>query len=538
MATAPLRVIEPDTNDVADYLAAAQRKSLLRVLTCGSVDDGKSSLLGRLLYDSKSILEDQLDALDADSRKWGTQGSGLDLALLVDGLAAEREQGITIDVAYRFFATDRRKFIVADTPGHEQYTRNMVTGASTADAAILLVDATRGVLTQTRRHSTIVHLLGIRHLVLAVNKMDLVDFDQGTFDAIVADYRAFADETGIADFTAIPMSALTGDNVATRSARTPWYDGPTLLGHLEEIPVGSESPVAADFHLPVQLVSRPDSDFRGYAGRVAGGSIRPGDAVRLLPSGRQSSVERIVTMDGDLAVARDGQSVTLTLSDEVDCSRGDVIVALATTTQTARRLSAHLVWMAEGGFVPGRSYWLKIGATTVSATISGIDHLVDVDTGGSVPGRNLTLNDIGHVEIALDRPIAARRYADHRELGAFILIDKIARTTVAAGMIDGFPGEVARRSEESIYWLPVGGDAERARAQLQQAGHPAFVLDEAALAEFRSGDPADFARQARAVAVLMSRAGVNIVMAIDVPIDEQWPGRAYDDREGADEWVI
>ena len=539
MATAFRKTVaETASAEVAAYLDAAQRKSLLRLLTCGSVDDGKSTLLGRLLYDSKAILDDQLASLDADSRKWGTQGAGLDLALLVDGLAAEREQGITIDVAYRFFATDKRKFIVADTPGHEQYTRNMVTGASTADLAIILIDARKGVLTQSRRHSTIVHLLGIRHLVLAVNKMDLVEYDQTVFERIVADYRAFADEIGIGAVTAIPMSALTGDNIASRSAAMPWYDGPALLDYLERVPVGSAEPRAADFHLPVQWVNRPDSGFRGYAGRIAGGAVRPGDAVRVLPSGRRSTVERIVTFDGDLTRAVDGQSVTLTLADEVDCSRGEVIVADSAPLETAKRVSANLVWMAEETFVPGRSYWLKLGAATVSASVSSIGHIIDVDTGKQAAARPLALNDIGHVDLSLDRAIAALTYAQSHELGAFILIDKLSRATVAAGMIDGFPGQSATRSDDTIYWLADPADAERARLRLQQAGHPSFILDEDAVREFRDGSPQDALRRIRAVATLMSRAGINVVMAIDVPVDEQWPGQPYAESEGPDEWVI
>ncbi len=520
--------------EVEAYLDAAQRKSLLRLLTCGSVDDGKSTLLGRLLYDSKTILEDQLAALDADSRKWGTQGDGLDLALLVDGLAAEREQGITIDVAYRFFATEKRKFIVADTPGHEQYTRNMVTGASTADLAIILIDARKGVLTQTRRHSTIVKLLGIRHVVVAVNKMDLVGNSPERFAEIVAEYRAFADRIGIERFTAIPMSALTGDNVGTKSAGMPWYHGPALLDHLERVPVGSEAG-SADFHMPVQWVNRPDSSFRGYAGRIAGGSIAPGDAIRVLPSGRRSTVDRIVTFDGDLDRGVDGQSVTLTLADEVDCSRGEIIVAADAAVDVAGRIAATMVWMAEEPFAAGRSYWLKIGAATVSATIASIGHVVDVDSGGEGPARPLGLNDIGHVELTLDRPVAALRYADSRELGAFILIDKLARTTVAAGMIDHFPDVGAPSEQETIFWLSDPADAERARQRLQQSGHPTTVLDHDALEVFR-GD--DFLRNARAVAVLMSRAGVNVIMAIDAPAGERWPGRPFDEQEGTDEWVI
>ncbi|MCA1652615.1 MAG: sulfate adenylyltransferase subunit CysN [Sphingomicrobium sp.] len=524
---------------VEAYLDAAQRKSLLRVLTCGSVDDGKSTLLGRLLYDSKTILDDQLAALEGDSRKWGTQGDGLDFALLVDGLSAEREQGITIDVAYRFFATDKRKFIVADTPGHEQYTRNMVTGASTADLAIILVDARKGLMAQTRRHSTIAHLLGIRDVVLAINKMDLVDFAQDRFDTIIADYRVFADEIGIEDFTAIPLSALTGDNIAAPSRRTPWYHGRALLDHLERVQVGGEDPKVDEFHFPVQWVNRPDSGFRGYAGRIAGGTVRPGDAVRVLPSGQSSTVERIVTMDGDLARGLNGQSVTLTLADEIDCSRGEVIVAAKARLQSGRRLSATLVWMAEAGLVPGRSYWLKIGTAIVSATIANIGHVLDVDNGRAGEARPLALNDIGQVELSLDRPVAARPYGEDRELGAFILIDKLDRSTVAAGMIDSIIHDEVRRDRETIYWLSDPGDAEHARRRLQQAGRPSFVLDDTTLAEFADPDAAEFIRRARAVALLMSRAGINVVMALPAAPDERWPGQVYaDESQDSDAWVI
>ena len=534
MATA-FKTVDPALSAFESYVENARDKSLLRLLTCGSVDDGKSTLLGRLLYDSRSILDDQLAGLDGDSRKWGTQGDKLDLALLVDGLAAEREQGITIDVAYRYFATDKRKFIVADTPGHEQYTRNMVTGASTADLAIILVDARKGVLTQTRRHSTIVHLLGIRHLVLAVNKMDLVGYSQAAFEAVVADYRAFADEIGIGAVTPIPMSALTGDNIGSHSDEMPWYRGRALLDHLENVPVAGETPLQGEFHLPVQWVNRPDSGFRGYAGRVAGGMITPGDAVRVLPSGRRSTIARIVTSDGDLERAIDGQSVNLTLADDVDCSRGDVIVAAGATVGIANRLAANLVWMAEDDFVAGRSYWLKLGPATVSATVSRVDHLLDVDSGRNASARPLVLNDIGHVELSLDRSVAATRYAESHELGAFILIDKRSRATVAAGMIDGFPDTGVTIDRDRIYWLADPGDAERVRQRLQQSGHPTTILDEAALRDLPG---ANRLHNARTVALLMSRAGMNVVMAIDAPVEERWPGRAYDKDEGADEWVI
>jgi bifunctional enzyme CysN/CysC len=558
-ALRPVPAAEAAFAEVEAFLESTQRKSLLRFLTCGSVDDGKSTLLGRLLYDSKMLLEDQLAALQADSRKSGTQGDDLDFALLVDGLSAEREQGITIDVAYRFFSTEKRKFITADTPGHEQYTRNMATGASTADLAVILIDARKGVLTQTRRHSCLVHLLGIRNLVLAVNKMDMVGYGQARFDEIVADYRAFADRIGIGSFLAIPMSALAGENIARRSPLMPWYEGPSLLEHLESVPLASSLPEADGFHMPVQWVNRPNSGFRGYAGQIAGGSVRPGDPVRILPSGRRSTVSRIVTFDGDLDRAVEGQSVTLTLADELDCSRGEVIAAEAAPLEIADRLSANLVWMAEEALVPGRSYWLKIGARTVSATIARIEHLVDVDSGGTSAPRPLALNDIGLCELALDRPVAASSYTTGRRLGSFILIDKLANTTVAAGMIDSFPGRRsgAEGSAETsrIYWLTGiapsdrAAAASRARQRLQAMGRMAFVLDEAAMRDGLSSDlgdgesdRAEHVRRVRAVAALMARAGLHVLVALDVPAGEAWPGRQVDssdlEQEGAGEWVI
>lgn len=545
MATAFAEALEP-FHDVEAFLDATQRKSLLRLLTCGSVDDGKSTLLGRLLYDSKTLLEDQLETLEADSKRSGTQGNGLDFALLVDGLAAEREQGITIDVAYRFFATEKRKFIVADTPGHEQYTRNMVTGASTADLAIILVDARKGVLTQSRRHSTLVHLLGIRHVVLAVNKMDLVGYDRATFDAIVADYRAFATGIGIERFTAIPMSALEGENIAAPSQAMPWYNGPSLLDHLERVPAGAEHPERAAFQFPVQWVNRPNSGFRGYTGRVAAGSVKPGDAIKVLPSGRTSTVERIVTLGGDLDRAIEGQSVTITLTDDIDCSRGQVIVASADATgaDVADRIAANLVWMSEEPFVAGKSYLIKLGTSQVSATIGHIDHLIDVDSGRPGAARPLGLNDIGHVQIRLDRPIAVARYADSRDLGAFIVIDKLTRSTIAAGMIDGFAARGTGRDEAEasrIIWAGSGELAERARHQLQQIGRPSFVLDDETLGLLADAG-SDRVQRVRGAATLLARAGVTVIVAIDVPPEESWPGQRYDEalalREGTDEWVI
>ncbi len=464
----PTPAYTPDALIAADidaYLAQHQSKSLLRFITCGSVDDGKSTLIGRLLYDSKMIFEDQLAALESDSRRVGTQGQEIDFALLVDGLAAEREQGITIDVAYRFFATEKRKFIVADTPGHEQYTRNMVTGASTADLAVILIDARKGVLTQTRRHSYLAHLIGIRHIVLAVNKMDLIGYDRAKFDAIVADYGAFATSIGIEGFTAIPLSGFKGDNIASRSDNTPWYDGPPLIEHLEQVELDSEAAAARAFRLPVQWVNRPDLDFRGFAGLIASGTVRPGDPVRILPSGRTTTIARIVTMDGDLPHAVAGQSVTLTLSDEVDCSRGDVIVAADAPPQVADRFRATIVWMDAEALLPGRGYWLKTGTSTVSATVQPPHHAVDVNTLAELSVKTLQLNDIGVADVFTDRGIAFEPYADDRDLGGFILIDKITNATVAAGMIDH-----ALRRSQNVHWQSI--DITRAAHAAQKNQSP------------------------------------------------------------------
>ena len=433
--------------DIDAYLKAHQHKSMLRFITCGSVDDGKSTLIGRLLYDSKMIFEDQLATLEADSKRVGTQGQGIDFALLVDGLAAEREQGITIDVAYRFFATEKRKFIVADTPGHEQYTRNMVTGASTADLAVILIDARKGVLTQTRRHSHIVQLLGIRHVVLAVNKMDLVDYDQGVFDKIVADYSAFADSIGIDSFTAIPISGYCGDNITGPSENTPWYQGTALLPLLESVEVDVTADQAQPFRMPVQWVNRPNLDFRGFAGLVASGTIRPGDPVRVLPSGKTSTVARIVNLDGDRDMAVAGESITLTLADEIDCSRGQVITAAQAPLEVADQFETTLVWMDENEMVPGRAYWLKIGTQTVSATVQHPKYEINVNTQEHLATKTLDLNAIGVANITTDREIPFSAYEENRDLGGFILIDKLTNHTVAAGMI-----HFALRRAQNIHW--------------------------------------------------------------------------------------
>jgi bifunctional enzyme CysN/CysC len=453
--------------DIDAYLLAHQHKSLLRFITCGSVDDGKSTLIGRILYESHMVFEDHLAALETDSKKSGTQGDDLDLALLVDGLAAEREQGITIDVAYRFFSTDKRKFIVADTPGHEQYTRNMVTGASTADLAVILIDARKGVLTQTRRHSYLVSLVGIRHVVLAVNKLDLVDYSQQVFDDIVADYTAFAAQIGLTDITAIPMSALRGDNITGPSEHTPWYAGPSLFAHLEDVEV-SDVAQEQPLRLPVQWVNRPDLDFRGFAGLITSGTVRPGDAVRVQPSGTRSTVARIVTRDGDLDVAVAGQSVTLTLTDEIDASRGDILCADEAPAQVADRFAAHLVWMAEEPLRPGHGYLLKLGTRTVGATVGPPEHRVDVNTLEQLPADTLQLNEIGLCTFALDRPLAFDPYVEDRDTGGFLVIDRLTGATVAAGMV-----ERAVSQHADVRWHAV--DVDRA-AQERLKGHQPAAL--------------------------------------------------------------
>jgi bifunctional enzyme CysN/CysC len=432
--------------DIEAYLHQHEHKSLLRFITCGSVDDGKSTLIGRLLYDSKMIFEDQLAALEADSKKVGTQGGELDFALLVDGLAAEREQGITIDVAYRFFSTDKRKFIVADTPGHEQYTRNMVTGASTADLAVILIDARKGVLTQTRRHSYLVSLLGIRKVVLAINKMDLVGFSQETFDTIVDEYSDFAKQLGLPEFVAIPVSGLRGDNITSPSSNTPWYHGPTLMGYLETVEIEDHAK-NRPLRLPVQWVNRPNLDFRGFAGTIASGSVRPGDRVRVLPSGRESTVTRLVTMDGDLEGAIAGQSITLTLADEIDVSRGDVIAHPDNLPGVADQFEAVLVWMADEPMLPGRPYWLKTGTKQVTATITEPKYKVNVNTLEHLAAKKLELNEIGVCNLSLDQPIAFDPYHECRETGSFILIDRLSNATVGAGMI-----HFALRRSQNIHW--------------------------------------------------------------------------------------
>jgi len=433
--------------DIDAYLVAHQNKSLLRFITCGSVDDGKSTLIGRLLYDSKMIFEDQLAQLEADSKKVGTQGQEIDFALLVDGLAAEREQGITIDVAYRFFATEKRKFIVADTPGHEQFTRNMVTGASTAELAVILIDARKGILTQTRRHSYLTHLLGIKNIVLAVNKMDLVEYSKDIFDQIVADYTAFAASIGVTDFTAIPISGFKGDNITMLSENTKWYSGPTLMQYLENVELDQSADQGLSFRMPVQWVNRPNLDFRGFSGKIASGIVKPGDEVRILPSGKTSHVDRIVTLGGDLDQAVAGQSITLTLRDEVDCSRGQIITAAKDPLEVADQFEATVIWMDETDLVPGRAYYLKIGAQTVSATVAQPKYQINVNTMEHTAAKTLELNAIGVATLTTDRAIPFAPYANNRELGGFILIDKMTNATVGAGLIN-----FALRRAQNIHW--------------------------------------------------------------------------------------
>jgi bifunctional enzyme CysN/CysC len=435
--------------DIEAYLHTHEKKSMLRFITCGSVDDGKSTLIGRLLYESKLVFEDHMAALEADSKKVGTQGGDLDFALLVDGLAAEREQGITIDVAYRFFSTERRKFIVADTPGHEQYTRNMVTGASTAELAVVMIDARKGVLTQTRRHSYLVSLLGIRKIVLAINKLDLVDYSKKVYDDIETEYRTFAAEIGLTDIQCIPMSALKGDNIVEPSPHTPWYHGPTLVAHLETVEI-EDALQHSPFRMPVQWVNRPDLDFRGFSGQVLSGIIRPGDRIRVLPSGQESDVERIVTFSGDLDEAVAGQSVTLTLTDEIDISRGDVISISNNPPAVADQFEAHIVWMAETEMLPGRPYLAKIGTRTVGVTVTHPKYKVNVNTLEHTATKTLALNEIGVCNISFDRPVAFDAYKENRDMGGFVIIDRMTNTTVGAGIID-----FALRRADNVHWQAI-----------------------------------------------------------------------------------
>ena len=528
--------------DLNAYLAADRAKPLLRFVTCGSVDDGKSTLIGRLLYDSKRLFQDQLATLENDSRRFGTQGQKLDFALLVDGLSAEREQGITIDVAYRFFASDTRKFIVADAPGHEQYTRNMATAASTADLAVILIDATQGVLPQTRRHSHIVRLLGVRSIVLAVNKMDLVGYDQTRFDAIVADYAAFAAEAGIGAFTAIPLAAVTGENLTRRSENTPWYAGPTLTEALESAPTAATAGTGA-FAMPVQWVSRPDRSFRGFAGTIARGVVRPGDPVQVLPGGRASRIARIVTFDGDLTEAAAGQAVTLVLTDEVESATGSTIAAPGEGLPTGSAIKADLVWLDERALTVGRSYLLQAGAQQVPARVEAVETVLPI--AGAATATGMTMNAIGAVRIVTDAPIAAASYDDSRALGAFILIDRESHGTVGAGMIRALTDDTGgrRRTDAPIYAMT--GQEEAAEAlvrRLRAADRPAAVLNEAAL---RAGVAADLAaadilplwRRATATARLLAESGVTVALTL-VPPEGATPIGDPLPSDPTPDWVI
>ncbi len=561
-ADSPFPIPDSRPSAVASYLQQHEHKSQLRFITCGSVDDGKSTLIGRLLHDTQLLFADQLAALDADSRRHGTRNGEVDFALLVDGLAAEREQGITIDVAYRFFGTEKRKFIVADCPGHEQYTRNMATGASTADLAVVLVDARKGLLTQTRRHSYIVSLLGIRHVLLAVNKMDLVDFDQAVFERIVAEYRELAEKLGIDHVQAIPLSALNGDNLIAASTATPWYRGPSVLEHLETVDVARDAS-ALGLRLPVQWVNRPHQDFRGFAGTIAAGSVRPGDEIVALPSGRRSRVQRIVSADGDLAQATAGQAITLTLDDELDISRGDIIAGATQPPEVADQFAAHLLWMDSKPLLPGRFYWLKIGARTVSASITEIKHKIDVNTQAQLAAKQLELNEVAYCNLGLDQPIAFEAYSDNRELGSFILIDRQTNATVAAGTLD-----FALRRAANIHWQAVDVDkAARARskqqrprcvwftglsgsgkstianlvdAQLHALGHHSFILDGDNVRHglnkdlgFTDGDRVENIRRVAEVAKLMTDAGLIVLVSFISPFraERQLARELFEDGE-------
>ncbi|MBB4130972.1 bifunctional enzyme CysN/CysC [Xanthomonas campestris] len=557
----------PNPGAIGAYLHRHESKPLLRFITCGSVDDGKSTLIGRLLYDSKRLFDDQLAALESDSRRHGTQGASIDYALLMDGLAAEREQGITIDVAYRYFDTDQRKFIVADCPGHEQYTRNMATGASTADVAVVLVDARKGLLAQTRRHSYIVSLLGIRHVVLAVNKMDLVDYDAQVFAEIADAYRVLAAQLGIADVQCIPLSALAGENLSSASTRMPWYGGPYLLQHLETVQLAPEAD--SGFRLPVQWVNRPNSQFRGYAGTIASGQVRVGDAVVVVPSGRRAQVASVLDADGEVGSARAGQAVTLTLREDIDISRGDIIAAIDDPPEVADQFAAHLLWMDDAALLPGRPYWLKIGTRTVTVSISEIKHKVDVNTQERLAAKRLELNEVGYCNLALDEPIAFSPYARSRVLGGFILIDRQSNATVAAGTL-----QFALRRAGNVHWQHLDVD-RAARAyikgqtprvlwftglsgagkstvanlvdkRLHALGHHTFILDGDNVRHglnrdlgFTDEDRVENIRRVAEVARLMADAGLIVLVSFISPFraERQLARERFDDGEFVEVFV-
>ena len=539
------------TQDIDSYLQMNQNKSLLRFITCGSVDDGKSTLIGRLLYDSKMIFEDQLAQLELDSKKIGTQGQEIDFALLVDGLDAEREQGITIDVAYRYFSSEKRKFIVADTPGHDQYTRNMVTGASNAQLAVILIDACKGVLTQTRRHSYICHLLGIKNIILAVNKMDLIDYDQITFDTIVSDYKNFADSIGIVNFTVIPISGLKGDNIESLSNNTKWYSGSTLLSHLEDAETVENTGRLCNFSMPVQWVNRPNHNFRGFSGKIATGTVKPGDKVIILPSGKTSHVDRIVTYDGDLDQADLDQSITLTLKDKVDCSRGQIIVSASLPLELADQFETTLIWMDENKLLPGRSYYLKIGTQTLSAVVSRLKYKINVNTMEKIAAKTLKLNDISIVNVTTDRLIPFTPYNENRTLGGFILIDKITNATVGAGLInfalrranniDWQVTDVTRdhraklkNQKPAVIWMTgLSGSGKSSIAnvvekKLLQMNRHTFILDGDNVRlglnkdlGFTNADRVENIRRVGEVAKLMSDAGLLVIVAFISPFSAE-----------------
>jgi bifunctional enzyme CysN/CysC len=531
--------------DIDAYLEDHQHKGLLRFITCGSVDDGKSTLIGRMLYEAHQVFDDHLSALAKDSRTSGTQGDEMDFALLLDGLAAEREQGITIDVAYRFFSTERRKFIVADTPGHEQYTRNMVTGASGADLAVILVDARHGVLTQTKRHSFLVSLLGIRHVVLAVNKMDLVNFDQSVFDSVVTDYQSFISTLGITDVTPIAISALNGDNLVMRSKAMPWFTGPTLFEYLETVEI--QRPQSNTFRMSVQWVNRPNLDFRGVSGQIVGGSVRPGDAITVLPSGQSSTVTRVVTMDGDLEVGQSGQAVTLTFADEIDASRGDIIAGDGPQPSLTNHVDAHLVWMHDTPMLAGRRYLVKIGTRTVGARIEQPRFRVNVNTLEQEAATNLSLNEIGQCGVRFDREMVVENYATDRALGSFIVIDPETDATVGAGMViapvhrpadvhwqstnlDAAHRAALNHHRPGVIWLTgLSGSGKSTIAnalerRLHQRGVRTYVLDGDNLRHglnadlgFSEADRSENIRRASEVAALMADAGLVVICALISP---------------------
>jgi bifunctional enzyme CysN/CysC len=547
---------------IAEYLARHESKGLLRFITCGSVDDGKSTLIGRLLHDSRLLLDDQLATLESDSRRHGTQNGEIDFALLVDGLAAEREQGITIDVAYRFFSTERRKFIVADCPGHEQYTRNMATGASTADLAIVLVDARKGLLTQTRRHSYIVSLLGIRHVILAVNKMDLVGYDQATFERIVEDYRQLAGQLGIDNVLSVPLSALKGDNVMAASAQMPWYQGESLLGLLETVDV-SRAEGSRPFRLPVQWVNRPNQNFRGFSGQVASGEIRVGDELIVLPSGKRTRLAGVINPQGEASSAHEGEAVTLILAEEVDVSRGDVIAVADHPPEVADQFASHVLWMADAPLLPGRGYWVKIGSQTVGAQITEIKHRVDINSQKFLAAKRVNLNEVAYCNLMLDRPIAFEAYADNRMLGGFILIDRQSNATVGCGTID-----FALRRATNIHWhqLEIGRHTRAAikgqnpsclwftglsgsgkstianlvDRRLHAMGYHTYILDGDNVRHglnkdlgFTDEDRVENIRRVAEVAKLMVDAGLIVLVSFISPFrDERRMARAlFDDNE-------